>query len=116
MAKDILQTLDQCEVCEQFRTTKPPPKSVLPREDGEPYKKWAINVIGPMPKNSKGYRFIITAVDFCTRQTVVCASKVYDHTDISLFIRQEIKHKFGEPSIMMSDCGQDFILKNFKPT
>ena len=38
----------------------------------------------------------------------------YDYTAISLFIRQEIKHKFGEPSIVMSDYGQEFISKKFQ--
>ena len=66
MSKDIIDTLKQCETCEKFQTTKAPRKSVIPRQDGEPYEQWAINVIGPM-SGSTEKQFIITAVDFCTR-------------------------------------------------
>ena len=43
----------------QITTITPiPSKSVIPHDDGEPYKQWAINVIGPILKNSQGKRFI----------------------------------------------------------
>ena len=115
MAKEILQTLDQCEACEKFSTSKPPPKLVLPCEDDELYKKWEINIVGPMPKK-KRYRFIIISVDFCTRWLLAHDSKDYDHIAISLFIGQEIKRKFGKPSIVMSDYRYNLSLMNSRPT
>ena len=39
-------------------------KSVIPWFYGEPYKHWAVNVIGPMPTNSEGKSFVITGIDF----------------------------------------------------
>jgi hypothetical protein len=33
----------------------------------EPFKKVAIDIIGPLPKSKKGNRYILTLVDYATR-------------------------------------------------
>ena len=67
-----------------------------------------------MPQNDKGYKYIITAVDFCTRRPVARASKTHEAKDISLFIGAEITKKFGSPTIVMTDCGREFTSKKLK--
>ena len=104
MTKDISTVLEQCEVCEKFKSTKPPPKSTIPLEDGKLYQRWAIDLIGPMPLNDQGYKFIITAVDFSAWWLVIRASKSHKAKNISLFIGSEISKKFRNPSIIMADC------------
>ena len=66
MAKDIENVLKKCEICEKFSFTKKPSKLVIPRDDGLPYKQWAIDVVGPMPSNSQRKKFIITVINFYT--------------------------------------------------
>ena len=61
-----------------------------------------------------GYKFSITAVDFCTRCLVACASKTHEAKDISLFISAEITKKFGSPSIIMTNCGWEFTSNKMK--
>ena len=63
MAKDILNTLNQCEVCEKFQKSKAPEKYVIPQPNGVPYEQWSINVVRLMSGNTKR-RFIIIAVDY----------------------------------------------------
>ena len=109
MAKDILNTLNQCEVYEKFQKSKAPEKSVIPRADGAPYEQWAIDVVGPMPGSTKK-RFIITAVDYCTRWPVAQATQSHDSPTIRRFIGKEISAKFGTPKRIVSDQGTEFML------
>ena len=78
MSKDVDHILAQCKTCEKFATSKTPAKLVILRSDGKPYEQWAIDVIGPMPSNTTGCKFIITAVDFCTRWPVAQAVEHHD--------------------------------------
>ena len=78
MSKDVEDVLAQCETCEKFAHAKAPAKSVAPLSDEEPYKQWAIDVIGPMPSNKLNRKYIITAVDLCTRWPVAQSVKHHD--------------------------------------
>ena len=53
MLSNIADILKHCETCEKHASTPIPSKSVIPRDDGAPYKQWAIDVIGPMPNNNQ---------------------------------------------------------------
>ena len=78
MNKDIKEVLDQCKVCDKFKISKSPTKSVIPLVNRKPYEQWAINVISPMPSNTKGCKFIITAINFSTRWLVAIATESHD--------------------------------------
>ena len=108
MLVDIKLTLAQCETCENFAASKPPPKSVIPRPDGNPYKQWAINMIDPMPQNQKDKKFIITAIDFTTRWPVAQAVHSHDSNTVRKSIGSQIVKKFGNPKSLLSDCGREF--------
>ena len=111
MSKDVDHILAQCETCEKFATSKAPSKSVIPLSDGKPYEQWAIDVIGPMPSNTTGCKFIITAVDFCTRWPVAQAIEHHDGSTVRRFIGKEIISKFGQPQRILTDCGREFLGK-----
>ena len=94
MLPDIKEILLHCETSEKHIIQVNNPKSVIPLSNGEPYKQWAIDVIGPMPNNPQHKRFIITAIDYCTRWPVARATKVHDDKAIQNFIETEIISKF----------------------
>ena len=60
MLSNISDILKHCETCEKHTSTPIPSKSVIPCDDGVPYKQWAIDVIGPMPNNNQNKHYIIT--------------------------------------------------------
>ena len=53
MLCDIKDIFKHCEMCKKHTSTPISSKLVIPYDDGEPYKQWAIDGIGPMPTNSK---------------------------------------------------------------
>ena len=93
----ILDILKHCEMCKKHSSTPVPSRSVIPCDDGAPYKQWAINAIGPMPSNSQNKRYIITGIDFCTCWPVAQAVARHNWNFIRRFIGQEIIKKFGTP-------------------
>ena len=101
-------------MCEKFYHAKAAAKSVIPWEDGKPYKQWAINVVGPMPSNNQGTKYLITPIDFYTQWPIACAVKIHNSKAIAWFIGQEISAKFGNPWCIMTDQGHEFMSKDMK--
>ena len=112
MLRDIEDILKHCETCEKYTSTPLPAKSVIPRIDCKPYEQWAIDVIGPMPNNNQDKKYIITAVDFCTRWPLAQAVLAHNGNCICRFIVQVFKAKFGYPARILTDCGREFISHN----
>ena len=109
MLSKISDFLKHCETCEKHTITPFPSKSVIPCDDGAPYKQWAINVIGPMPNNNQNKRYIITGIDFCTCWPIAQAVPKHNGNFIRRFIGQEIIKKFGQPKRLLTDCDREFI-------
>ena len=112
MIKDIQDILKRCKTYKKHTSTPLPSKSVIPHDDGKPFDQWAINIIGPMPPNKQDKKFIITAIDFCTRWPIAQATKAHDGNYIRRFIGGEIGKKFGYPKRILTDCGKEFVLKD----
>ena len=112
MIKDIQDILKHCKTCKKHTSTPLPSKSVIPRDDGKPFDQWAINIIGPMPPNKQDKKFIITAIDFCTRWPIAQATKAHDGNYICRFIGGEIGKNFGYPKRILTDCGKEFVSKD----
>ncbi|KAJ9069645.1 hypothetical protein DSO57_1016282 [Entomophthora muscae] len=51
MRQDILDLLETCVLCKK-NTSKPAmPKSVFPTRAMEPFKQWALDIVGPLPED-----------------------------------------------------------------
>ena len=62
---------DHCPTCEQYQKTstrgvKKAPLVPLPIMD-EPFKRIAMDIVGPLPRSSTGRRFILVIYDYATR-------------------------------------------------
>ena len=95
MRQDILDLLETCVLCE-MNTSKPaPPKSILPIKAMEPFEQWALNIVGPLPKDKLGKKYIITALNYFTCWPVAWATINHTATTITRFIGKEIVACFG---------------------
>ena len=112
MIKDIQDILKHCKTCEKHTSTPLPSKSVIPNDDGKLFDQWAINIIGPMPPNKQGKKFIKTAIDFCTRWLIAQSKKAHDGNYICRFIGSVIGKFLVICKWILTDCGKKFILKD----
>ena len=74
-----------------------------------------LNFIGQInPPSSKGYRFVLVAMDCFTKWTEVVLLKNMTHQEVIEFITEHIIHRFGIPQTLTKDQGSSFISKDVR--
>lgn len=107
---DVQRFCQSCDQCQRSapkgRTTKVPLESV-PLID-EPFKRVAIDIIGPIiPASEKGNRYILTVVDYCTRYPEAVPMKsIATETVAEALV--DIFSRIGVPREFLTDRGTQF--------
>lgn len=93
------------------RTTK---NTVTRLELHEPFYRIGIDIVGPLPKTSRGNKFIVAATDHLTRWTEARVIKEKSTKNVAKFIFEEIIVRHGAPKYMVSDQGREFASRMIK--
>ncbi|KAG0419609.1 Protein NYNRIN, partial [Dictyocoela muelleri] len=102
MFKDVKEYVNNSLTCKLFKKDdKDLQKFRLKIAD--PFSKVQIDVIDPLPKTLKGNKYIIVAVDLCTRWVEAKATKTKSSNEISKFLIDEIFLRHGSPLELVSD-------------
>ena len=102
---------DHCKACGQCqktskKSTKKAPLVPLPIMD-EPFKRIAMDIVGPLPRSSSGKRFILVICDYATRYPEAVALRSIDANAIA----EELMKFFarvGVPEEILTDQGTNF--------
>jgi len=110
--KDSKSYCKACDACQRMgRPSQRDELPLNPQVSLQPFKKWAIDFIGPIhpPGKKKGARYIIIATEYLTRW--VEASPIRDCTEaiIMKFLFEYVLTRFGCPKILMSDHNTHFL-------
>ena len=106
---DVAKYCRSCVFCQ--KSVKRPKNSKVPLISvpvvSEPFKKVAIDIIGPLPKSKKGNRYILTLVDYATRYPEAAALSTIDTETIADELIQ-IFSRVGLPDEILTDQGSNF--------
>jgi transposase InsO family protein len=80
----------------------------LPVRYIRPFSRWGIDFIGALPKTTKGNRWLLVAIDYCTKWPIARATKSATAETVAEFIENEIILNFGVPDEIVSDRGPAF--------
>lgn len=87
------------QACRDYGTRKAKAKEVIPplrsQEVGNAADRWALDVAGPLPVTADGNRYVVAAVDYATRYTVVEAVPSHTAKDIARFIAEKLVLVYG---------------------
>ena len=74
-----------------------------------PFAKWGLDFIGPINLPSLiGHRFILTAIDYCTRWTEAEAFQNCTTQIVTSFLENHIVTRFGMPFFLVCDNATSF--------
>ena len=74
-----------------------------------PFRGWTIDLIGKIYLAlSKGYSFIIVAIDYFTKWVEAIPIKKVEQRDVITFIKEHIIHKFDIPQTITTGQGTIF--------
>src|SRR6266540_1048296 len=73
------------------------------------FKRWGIDIVGPLPITREGNRYIIVAMDYFSRWSEARSLKAANAETVATFIYEEIICRFGTPRILQSDRRTHFV-------
>lgn len=111
ITRDVAQWCKACDVCQRHNmgTTQRSPLRPLPII-AEPWTRVAIDIVGPLPRTTSGYRYILTAMDFASRYPEAIPLKRVDAPAVANALL-EILSRYGIPDELLSDNGSVFTGK-----
>jgi hypothetical protein len=105
-----------CEACQKFGNIQLAPTSVMnPIVKPWPFRGWGLDFIGEIHHgSSKGYRFILVAMDYFTKWTEVVPLRNMTHQVVTSFVQEHIIYRFGVPQTLTTNQGPSFMLHQFR--
>lgn len=90
-SKDTLLFCKYCPECIRYRQGRPPRQANLePIRCGAPWEILSVDVTGPHPKSSKGYRYIFTMMDYFTKFVEIVPIRDQEATTLAKIIVEKI--------------------------
>ena len=106
---DVAKYCRSCEVCQRNAARRPPKAQLVPMPIIEkPIQRIAMDIVGPLPKSSRGNRFILVICDYATRYPEAVAMPSVEATRVA----QELIKLFaqvGIPEEILTDQGTNFM-------
>lgn len=105
-----------CHTCQLVgkpnASIQPAPLIPVPAFD-EPFTKILVDIVGPLPKTSSGYSYILTLMDMSTRYPEAIPLR---NTHAKTVVRELLKFfsHFGLPNEIQTDQGSNFTSHNFQ--
>src|SRR6266498_6115384 len=73
------------------------------------FKRWGIDIVGPLPQTEEGYRYIVVAMDYFSRWSEARPLTHANVQQVAKFIYEEIICRFGTSRVLQSDRGIHFV-------
>ena len=105
---DVARICRSCDICRKTKNKGRTPLQKMPLID-TPFKRVAVDIIGPIfPSSEKGFRYILSMVDYATRYPDVVPLKSIDTETVAeaLF---DMYSRLGCPEEVLSDNSSQFI-------
>jgi len=113
MSRDCVEFIKRCPTCQKFDKNSPPRNRMQMREIvSTPFERVAVNLVGPFPTATGGFRFLLTVIDLATRWPEAIPLR----TTTSKVVERELAQVFarcGFPATVATDNGPQFVSKGF---
>lgn len=107
--KDYVTSCDMCQKVKVNRRQQSIPLTNMPI--AEPFERWHIDFVGPLPRSKDGYQHILVLVDSFTRWPEIFPVKTQEAKEVANILFREIFARYGAPRTLVSDRGRNFMSK-----
>ena len=107
--RDVSEYCRACEECQRGKRGRMPraPLHPLPTIE-QPFKRVAVDIVGPLQRTKHGNKYILTMMDFCTRYPEAVPLRRIDASTVADALC-EIFTRLGLPEEILSDQGSNFM-------
>ena len=109
MSKDVKKFVEECDRCQKSRVNKLMKGSEDLHPIPVPCKVWVQVGIDIMSmKEVDGYKYIITAMDYFSKNMEMCALQKMSAKEVAIFLYEDVIFRWGSPDIIITNQGREF--------
>ncbi|GKT28856.1 hypothetical protein ADUPG1_005069, partial [Aduncisulcus paluster] len=106
--KDVKRHCDECLLCQ--KTSGSPPTNALMGSTvrTKPFETVELDLIGPLPEDKYGYRYILSMIDTVTRVSELAPLRKKNAKSVAKEFLDHICLRYTVPSSILTDWGTEF--------
>ena len=109
MHKDVAEYVRKCRICQQCKVSQQAPAGLMGRRViSHPWEIVAGDVMGPFPRSTHGYEYLLIFMDLFTRWIECIPIRKANAQTIRRELDERIFMRFGLPEVFHSDNGTEF--------
>lgn len=116
LKSDVSKYVSKCSVCVQYKSSQQRPAGLMTphRVFNKPFECVACDLIGPLPRSSKRFKYILVLIDNFSKFTLVMPLRNATGRLICTAVEEHLFLIFGHPKLLISDNGTQFTCNEFK--
>ncbi|GAV88771.1 rve domain-containing protein [Cephalotus follicularis] len=114
MHQDVVDFVRKCDKCQRYANKNKRPSEPLTSITAPwPFAQWGMDFVGPLPVATGQRKFLIIAVDYCTKWVEAEPLATIIEKNMESFVWKSIICIFGVPRVIVSDNGKQFDCQDF---
>lgn len=116
MRSDIIRYVKNCKVCQSVKPINDKPAGLMTERKGVscPWQMICVDLVGPLPKSSRGFVYILTVVDYFTKFPLLFPLRSATAKSVCKELEDNVFLLFGVPKFLVCDNGPQFKSKELK--
>ena len=116
MRADVRKFVQQCKICQQTKIPSTKPSGLLGARHlpKRPFDIIATDLIGPLPRSTKGFKYICMVIDVFSKYVIVKPIRDAKSRTVASVIESEVFLTYGVPSRILCDNGPEYRGAPFK--
>lgn len=116
MRQDVASYIKKCHVCAAYKSD---PRGVKDQmvSHSKPSRPWEVistDLMGPLPRSTKGNSFILVVTDYLSKFSLVLPLRKATSATVIKRIEEEVFLVFGVPRILLTDNGPQYRSNEFR--
>ena len=110
MFRDVVKYVKTCPECQKGKVEQLAPSGLMGRRIvEEPWTVVAADILGPFPRTSSGFKYILVMQDLFTKWVEFCPLRKATGPKIRNAFEELILMRWGTPQVMVTDNGTEFV-------
>lgn len=111
MRKDIASYIAKCQICQRIKYDQNKPAGMMGelRSVNAPFKMIAADLIGPLPRSLKGFKYLLVVTDTFTKYSILKPLRAATANLVSKHLEEDVFMAYGVPQYIICDNGSEFI-------
>lgn len=116
MYRDIVKYVSKCVICQKTKHERKPPAGLMVSRSNvkQPWELLSIDLVGPLPRSSRGFAYVLTVVDYFTKFSLLFPLRSATAKEVVKIFEEQVLLIFGVPKWVVCDNGVQFRGKEFK--